>query len=74
MPGSLTTPGRRALASGAPVRVAFRSHNGVGTRENDSFAAQWLAYALPYRRFTPALANRHARLGADVLPSISVVE
>src|SRR5262249_55420919 len=31
-----------------------------------SFAAQWLAYAFPYRRFVPALASNNARLGADV--------
>ena len=30
------------------------------------FAAQWLAYALPYRRFADALADACARLGADV--------
>ena len=31
------------------------------------FVAQWLAYALPYRRFAAALANGNARLGADVV-------
>jgi hypothetical protein len=30
------------------------------------FEAQWLAYALPYRRFVPALTGDNARLGADV--------
>jgi len=30
------------------------------------FAAQWLAYALPCRRFAHVLANIDARLGADV--------
>jgi hypothetical protein len=29
--------------------------------------AQWLAYALPYRRFVDALASGNARLGADVV-------
>ena len=29
--------------------------------------AQWLAYALPCRRFAPALADGNARLGADVV-------
>jgi hypothetical protein len=33
----------------------------------DPFAAQWLAYALPYRRFTFTLAGIGARLGADVV-------
>jgi hypothetical protein len=31
------------------------------------FVAQWLAYALPYRRFVDVLANGNARLGADVV-------
>ena len=31
-----------------------------------TFAAQWLAYALPCRRFASALADNDARLGADV--------
>src|SRR5580704_12003617 len=31
------------------------------------FVAQWLAYALPYRRFAAVLANGNARLGADVV-------
>jgi hypothetical protein len=29
------------------------------------FAAQWLAYVLPYRRFADTLAGADARLGAD---------
>jgi hypothetical protein len=55
-------PGAR---DSAPVRVAFRARNGVGPR-GLAFAAQWLAYALPYRRFVAALADANARLGADV--------
>ena len=31
-----------------------------------TFAAQWLAYALPSRRFAGILADVDARLGADV--------
>ena len=30
------------------------------------FAAQWLAYALPCRRFADTLTDARARLGADV--------
>jgi hypothetical protein len=30
------------------------------------FAAPWLAYALPCRRFADTLADANARLGADV--------
>jgi hypothetical protein len=66
MPGSPTTPGRTGARDIAPVRVAFRHENSVGTRDSSSFAAQWLAYAHPYRRFTPALTDDGARLGADV--------
>ena len=66
MPGSPTTPGRTGARDIAPVRVAFRHENSVGTRDNSSFAAQWLAYAHPYRRFTAALAGDGARLGAGV--------
>ena len=32
-----------------------------------NFVAQWLAYALPYRRFVDVLADGNARLGADVV-------
>jgi hypothetical protein len=65
MPGSSTTPGRSDLAMVRPKRVAFRARNSVGTR-GLAFAAQWLAYALPYRRFVAVLTDTNARLGADV--------
>ena len=66
MPGSLTTPGRTSARADAPARVAFRYRNGVGTRNNRTFAAQWLACTSPCRRFAAALAGCCARLGADV--------
>jgi hypothetical protein len=47
--------------------VAFRAVDGVGTRNYDTFAAQWLAYAYPYRRFAGVLTGAGARLGADVV-------
>jgi hypothetical protein len=47
------------------LRVAFHQFNGVGARNERTSAAQWLAYALPYRRFADALADACARLGAD---------
>ena len=50
MPGSSTTPGR----------------TGAGTQDMNLYEAQWLAYALPYRRFAAALTDDHARLRADV--------
>jgi hypothetical protein len=65
MPGSPTTPGRSGARDGAPARVAFRSINNVGTRDELTFVAQWLACALPYRRFAATLADGDARLGAD---------
>jgi hypothetical protein len=67
MPGSSTTPGRPGARAHAPVRVAFRFRNGVGTRDMNLCEAQWLAYVLPYRRFAVALTDDHARLGADVV-------
>jgi hypothetical protein len=40
--------------------------NNVGTRVYNAFAAQWLAYTLPYRRFAVILAEDCARIGGDV--------
>src|SRR6266404_5230065 len=57
MPVSKTTPGRLGARVIAPIRVAFRQRNDVGTRDEDTFAAQWLAYALPCQRFADALAG-----------------
>jgi len=54
MPGSQTAQGRRAARDDATCRVAFRRLDGVGTPEQ-TFAAQWLAYAFPCQRFaTPS--------------------
>ena len=75
MPGSSTTPGRTGARDDAPVHVAFRVSDHVGTRNYLAFAAQWLAYALPYRRFADTLAGANARLGADaVCYSFTVVD
>jgi hypothetical protein len=65
MPGSSTTPGRSDLAMVRPKGVAFTRSKQRGTR-GLAFAAQWLAYALPYRRFVAVLTDANARLGADV--------
>jgi hypothetical protein len=67
MPGSPTAPGRPGACNGAPVRIAFHQQNDVGTQIDVAFAAQWLAYAIPYRRFAHALTVADARLGADVV-------
>jgi hypothetical protein len=66
MPGSSTTPGHRSTRAGVLQHVAFRDLNNVGTRDYNSFAAQWLAYTLPCRRFADLLADACARLGADI--------
>jgi hypothetical protein len=66
MPGSQTTQGRSDTRTSVPARVAFRQTYGVGTLRNNTFAAQWLAYTLPCRRFADTLAGACARLGANV--------
>ena len=66
MPGSPASPGRMGARNNAPTRVAFRQLNSVST-QNGNFVAQWLAYALPYRRFAEVLADNCARLGADAV-------
>ena len=67
MPGSLTTPGRMGTRAIVLMRVAFHNCNSVSTRNQKSYAAQWLAYALPCRRFACTLAGTCARLGADAV-------
>jgi hypothetical protein len=66
MPGSQTTRGQMDTRDDVPIRVAFHHTYGVGTPEKITYAAQWLAYTLPCRRFTDTLADGGARLGADV--------
>ena len=66
MPGSQTTPGPTDARNNAPADFAFRQVNNVGTRIDNDFAAQWLAYTLPYRRFADVLADACARIGGDV--------
>jgi len=39
--------------------------NTSAPRSIQVFAAPWLAYALPYRRFAVTLTSADARLGAD---------
>jgi len=64
MPGSSTSRDRRCARVNAHRRVAFRRDKSVGV-PIDNFAAQWLAYAIPCRRFVSALAAGNARLGAS---------
>jgi hypothetical protein len=65
MPGSPTTPGWAGTGDNAPVHVASCENGYVGTRDFQAFAAQWLAYVLPCRRFAGVLADADTRLGAD---------
>lgn len=67
MPGSLTTRSRTASRGGETVHIAFGVGHTLGAPDGITIAARWLAYAHPYRRFAPALADRRARLGADVI-------
>ena len=60
MPGSATAPGHPHTCDGAHGRVAFHHLNGVGTQNNVSIAAQWLACAYPCQRFALHLAAHHA--------------
>jgi hypothetical protein len=61
------TPGRADTRNNASFRVAFHPSHGVGARDQNNFAAQWLACTHPYRRFADTLAVACARLGADVV-------
>ena len=74
MPGSSTAPGRPDTRADAPGHVAFRIANSVGTRNSCTFTAQWLACALPCRRFAVILADASARLRAEVVRYAFLVE
>ncbi|MCP3459174.1 hypothetical protein [Bradyrhizobium sp. CCGUVB23] len=66
MPGSQTTPSSTGTRNIAPADFAFRQVNNVGTRIYNGFAAQWLAYTLPHRRFADVLTDACARIRGDV--------
>jgi hypothetical protein len=67
MPGSQTTLGRPGACGCAPDVLPSAVDNASASQKYVVFEAQWLAYALPYRRFTPAFTDDGARLGADVV-------
>jgi hypothetical protein len=67
MPGSTTTPGHPRACDSARRCIAFRYTDSVGTQDQFSIAAQWLACMYPCRRFADTLADACARLGADVV-------
>jgi len=66
MPGSPTTPGWPSARVGALGHIAFHYADSVGTRDQFSIAAQWLACTFPCRRFADIRADACARFGADV--------
>jgi hypothetical protein len=55
----------RALAITPPPILPSVISTTSAPRLFQAFAAQWLAYALPYRRFAVTLTSANARLGAD---------
>jgi hypothetical protein len=57
MPASKTPPGRLGARVIAPIGVAFRHRNDVSAQAEGTFAAQWLAYALPCKRFANTLSG-----------------
>jgi hypothetical protein len=60
MPVSKTTPGRLGARVIAPIRVAFRHRNDVGTQDEGTFAAQWLAMRSPVNASPmPSRASAH---------------
>ena len=65
MPGSPTTPGRTDTRLSRPF-VLLSALSTASAPGFVPFAAQWLACALPCRRFASALAGSDARRGADV--------
>jgi hypothetical protein len=67
MPVSLTTLGRPSARGCAPDVLPSTMGNASASQMYVVVEAQWLAYALPCRRFAAALADDSARLGADVV-------
>jgi len=65
MPGSATTPGRTGTRDDAPTVLPSVIMTTSAPGLFQAFAAQWLAYVLPCRRFAGILAGADARLGAD---------
>lgn len=60
MPGSTDDAEPSGTRAGVPDRVAFCRLESIGTPNEKSFAAQWLAYARPCQRFADGLAAAHA--------------
>ena len=54
MPGSLTAPGRSGARAYTRPTVLPSAVHTASAPGFPAFVAQWLAYALPYRRFADA--------------------
>jgi len=67
MPGSLTAPGRSGARAYTRPTVLPSAVHTASAPGFPAFAAQWLAYALPYRRFARTFTGTGARLGADAV-------
>ena len=50
-----------------PASVLPSAGQTASALRTNSFAARWLAYTIPCRRFAPSLAAGNARLGADAV-------
>jgi hypothetical protein len=57
----------RALAIARPSVLLPPTERRRGAQDDVDFAAQWLSYAIPCRRFAGFLPDTCARLGADVV-------
>ena len=60
MPVSKTTPGRLGARDIAPIRIAFRQRNDVGTRDEGTFAVETLITERPPHRSEHALLTHSA--------------
>ena len=73
MPGSKTRwAGPSYRNRDGPQRLPIQGV--VGAREKETFAARWLAYASPCRRFAADLAVDSARLGAGAVRETFTIE
>ena len=59
MTGSTTTQGQLMSRDGDMNCIAFCWTESIGAPKL-SFAAQWLAYAIPCQRFATSFTGRHA--------------
>ena len=73
MPGSSTTPGHTDARTSAPVRVAFRPVNSVGTQDSNLSRLNGWPMHSPADASPVTLAGTDARLGADAVRCTFIV-